>query len=162
MLKKSVYEKMITLVINSVPAALFAVDNYDKIVYFSTIRYSKASVEKIIGKSFDRIVKAIFDDEKVKLVSEAYYKCKQEREAIDLLKVCHVNNVGVKCYYNLKFLYDDAEEIVVCFIQNITENILLEEEFIMITEEYEELTTKLRKEIAELDINIMDMQFTKN
>lgn len=162
MLKKSVYEKMITLVINSVPSALLAVDKYGRIVYLSTIRYSRVSIEKIIGKSFDRIIKAIFDDEKVKLVTEAYDKCKKEQKLIEISRVCHVSSIGVKCYYNLKFLYDDNEQIVVCFIQNVTENVLLEEEFTMITEEYEEMTTKLRREIAELDINIMDMTLTKN
>ncbi|MDF2564574.1 MAG: hypothetical protein K0Q53_969 [Massilibacillus sp.] len=161
MLKKSVYEKMINLVINSLPAALFAIDNYGKIIYFSTIRYSSASVEKLQGKSFDRIIKAIFHDEKPNLISEAYYKCKKERNGTELLRVRHVNNIGVECYYNLKFLYDHNEEIVVCFVQNITESVLIKEEITMLTEEYEETTKTLREKIAELDINLMNMNVYK-
>jgi len=161
MLKKSVYEKMINLVINSVPAALFAVDNFDKIVYFTTVRYSSASVEKLQGKSFDRIIKAIFQDEKSNLISKAYYKCKKERNVTELLRVRHVNNIGVECYYNLKFLYDHNEEIVVCFVQNITESILIKEEITMLTEEHEETTKRLREKIAELDIDLMDRNVYK-
>jgi hypothetical protein len=161
MLEKSVYEKMINLVINSVPAAFFAVDNCDRIVYFTTVRYSSASVEKILGKSFDRIVKTIFHDEKPNLISEAYYKCKKERNVTELLRVRHVNNIGVEFYYNLKFLYDHNEEIVVCFVQNITESVLIKEEITVLTEEYEETTKTLRETVAELDINLMDRHIYK-
>lgn len=159
MLKDSIYENMINLMIGSVPSALIAIDKNDNVQYLNLEKYKDKHINKVLGKSFFHLIHLLLGEEKIQEIYDVYMQVKTKRETIELLnyKYSTLHNFNEN-YYNLKFMFDETDNFVICFIQNITEEVLLVEEFEKVVQEYEQTTAELKQSLSELDIQLMESE----
>ncbi|MPM66219.1 hypothetical protein SDC9_113126 [bioreactor metagenome] len=99
----------------------------------------------------------LFDDETVKAILAAYYNCQETRSSADTLRIRHITTHSLVEYFEFKFVYTEGSGTV-AFIRNITESVLIEEEFTSMSEQYESVNRELCVAMTNLDFHLMDIE----
>ena len=153
------HQKMLQMIVNTTPSAIFVVDNRCQTIssYYSSSK-KKCVSKRIIGKKILRIAANIFDDNTCTLLVEFYQKALQSNESIELPKIKHVTAQGLPEYFSCQLTYIPEKNYVLIYMRNITEETLIEEEFLCMSEEYETVTQELNSALSNLDFHLMDIE----
>lgn len=140
--------------------ALLVVDANHTIVQF--IMPQSPGGEKnwshFIGKSFLRFATHIFGTRSPLL--RAYYSCCDSGEQQQLTKLEHLSSRNLQEFFHCRITRLSAERIVIC-LKKITDSVMIEEEFIAMSAQYNELSLELTTAISNLDFQLMDLEQAK-
>jgi nitrate/nitrite-specific signal transduction histidine kinase len=133
-------------------------DNDNKIQYLNITKHNKFSIQHLINKNFLRILKFIFSPKIVKRIYVSYDNCIKNHETIEIIRCQHTTIHGLNEYFSWKFSSVPNSNNTIIYVQNITENVLLEEEFSSVTKQYESVNRELCVAVSNLDFHLMDLE----
>lgn len=157
-MKDNSFSIFATMITKSISAVIMAVDINDKII---KMQYSKYSMRQknFIGKNVIKLISLLCSKENFNSFMDAYNNCKLTGELSEIKKLKHQNQFGLSLYYKI-ILMQNNNEILILF-HDITENVLIEEEFIGVTEQYEKVNRELNESMTKLDFHLMDIDKTQ-
>ncbi len=153
-----IYMAMINAMTNAFPSAVVAIDSEMNI---SQIYISKRPAQKlkyIVGHKFYKLLRCLFDAQTADTINTAYLQCINTRQTCQIPKMAYINVHNLTEYFNWIFLYLPENDNVIACIKNITENVLLEEEFLSMSEQYESVNRELCVAMSNLDFHLMDIE----
>lgn len=153
-----IFISMLKTVTHAIPSAIMAV-NYDgKIVHLYTSKIYKNHESRCKGHLFLRILKLIFGVETANIIYTAFRKSCESQNSIELAKIKHLNIHALPEYSRWVFYPIPQSQLIAVFAQNITENVLIEEEFTSMSEQYESVNQELCVAMSNLDFHLMDIE----
>ncbi|WP_165866049.1 GGDEF domain-containing protein [Lucifera butyrica] len=106
-------------------------------------------------------MKTIFGEQNANTIFNSYKICSSSRQDVEIMRFAHNSRQGLPEYLYWRFSsLPDSGGYISIFIQNITENVLIEEEFTCITEQYETVNRDLCVAMTKLDFHLMDLEQT--
>lgn len=149
---------MIEAVTNVIPSAFLAVNISGRISHAYISRQSPNVLQRLIGKKFHWGINRVFHSTTADTVLEYYEKCLQSKQPVEIAKLKHIDSHGLLEYLNWQFLFVLSCNSVVIYVRNITESVLIEEEFTDISEQYESVNRELYEAMSKLDLHLMDIE----
>lgn len=149
---------MIHLITSQVPSTVLAVNNDDLIVECFMSNFPDKRRNKIIQKKFCHLAGQLFPDDLSSILA-AYYQTRDFAIPQIISRHEHTTLQDLKEYYFWSFT--KVSDYVLVFIRNITDNVLIEEEFSCITEQYQSINKELYNAMSNQDMYLMDMEQTK-
>lgn len=152
-----IYTTMLNTVINARPSALVTVNAVGSISHIYMTERPQASLSLFIGKDFKKLAQFIFGIKISEQLCKTISACRlsQQQQTISQLK--HTTRRNLIEYFNCSFA-PAPEQRVVIFFQNVTENVLFQEEFCIIAKQHETLNQDLCVAMANLDFQLMDLE----
>lgn len=148
------YREIIDSIIHAAPSALMLIDR-DGIVKESYITKRKKA-SSLIGKDFKHILRILLNTEVADVIYRTYLEARTFKRKIELPSLALTNCHGLDEYVHLHCI-PIADNILVYAI-NVTEMILMEQEFYDTTEHYEALNHELNVAMSKLDLYLMDIE----
>lgn len=149
---------MFKAVMSVVQGAIIVITNEGRIVYAYTSDPSRPVLKHCINQDFKRCLNFLFSAETANAVFAAYYSCQESEGSPGALRIKHITVHGLVEYFELKFVPIAEDSGTVAFIHNITESVLIEEEFTSMSEQYESLNRELCIAVSNLDFHLMDIE----
>lgn len=149
---------ILELVTSTIPSAILVVNHKSIIQYLNISKHTPHSSQHLLYKSFRRILHLIVEPVSLNTIINAFEKCVNNGEPAEVMRVQHINKHGLKEFFLLKFYPIPNNSNIIIFIQNITESVLLEEEFTSITKQYESVNRELCVAVSNLDFHLMDLE----
>ena len=128
------------MITKSISAVLMAVDRNDKIIKLQYSKYSSRQKD-FKNKNIKKVIKLLSSAENYNVFNEGYEYCKETGETLEIKKITHQNQFGLKFYYKI-IMMKHQEEVLILF-HDVTENVLIEEEFLGVAEQYEKVNREL-------------------
>ncbi len=147
---------MLNIVINAKPSVLATVNAEGIISDFFLTGRSQASLSLFIGQSFISLCRRIFDGDNSDLISRTLSTCRLLQQHTTISQFKHISKRNLVEYFHCVFSPAPKQSVIVYF-ENITENVLVNEEFCSITEQHEILNQELCAAMANLDFQLMDL-----
>ncbi|XEQ92898.1 hypothetical protein SCACP_17490 [Sporomusa carbonis] len=148
---------MLNAVINATPSALIVVDAAGIISHIYITGRPQTSLALFIGKSFTRIIRLIFDTHNSQLIYNTFRSCQTSQQPTAINQLKHNSRRHLTEYFDCDFT-PAPEQNVIIFFKNVTEAVLLQEEFFTITEQHDTLNQELCTAMANLDFHLMDLE----
>ncbi|MCE5287437.1 MAG: sensor domain-containing diguanylate cyclase [Pelosinus sp.] len=155
------YTAMLTSVLNATTSSMVVVNGSGIIAH---IYQSKASLHKtqhFLGHAFCRLLHMIVTPGNADTIFTAYQTCRTTHQPIQIPKLEHTTKCGLAKYISCHFscIPEDSPDssVIICF-RDITESILMEEEFFSISEQYESVNRELCIAVSNLDFHLMDIE----
>ena len=157
-MKDNSFSIFATMITKSISAVVLAVDNDDKII---KMQYSKYAMRQrnLKNKNIIKIIRLLCSQGNSHSFIEAYENCKATGEISEIKKLTHQNQFGLTFYYKI-IMMKNKDEILILF-HDITENVLIEEEFLGVAEQYEKVNRELNESMTKLDFHLMDIDKTQ-
>jgi len=152
------YTSMINVATSSIPVAFLAINSENEITHLYLSKPFKPILVRCIGQSFKRCLNLVFGLETAGMIYEGYHECFIKRAPIDLVRIKHTTSRGLFEYLDWKFVPVDNTNSVIIFVHNITESVLIEEEFTSMSEQYESVNRELCIAVSNLDFHLMDIE----
>lgn len=149
---------MINLITSQIPSAVVVVDSNGVIAEYFMSNFSDKRRKKIIGNFFCDLVGQLFPDEGSTIL-DAYYQTKTSFLPQMISRHEHTTLQNLKEYFFWNFV--KKADYVLIFIRNISEIVLIDEEFTAITEQYQSVNKELCTAMSNQDLYLMDMEQTK-
>ncbi len=143
---------VIDILLQNFPILLLKVNQYGKIenlYYRNPHRFIS-----FIGQDFLQCAVRLLAHEEYSALAQAYQDCYEQKTIITIRCLRHVD-----CRLNVNFLFfqfNPLAEGVIVLIRDITESILLEQEFSSATEQYQQLIQEFSSAMSNLDMSLMD------
>ncbi|MEG6586045.1 sensor domain-containing diguanylate cyclase [Dendrosporobacter sp. 1207_IL3150] len=153
-----IYKSMMNLVTNTIPSAMLAINYSGVIKHAHYAKHSSSKLKYIIGKDFYRILKIVLGVQTANTIFASYIKCANSGSQMAIQKIEHNSYKGLSEYFNFYFEDLKSSNCVLVLIQNVTENMLLEEEFTCMAEQYETVNRELCVSMSSLDFHLMDIE----
>jgi GGDEF domain-containing protein len=144
-------------IIESIPSSVFVIDDGGEIQYLNISKHTNISVH-LRYKNFWRVLRLIFEPTALENIRSSYDMCIKNHEIVEIMRCQHSNIHGLNEYFFWKFSPIANSNNVVIYVQNITESILLEEEFTSVTKQYESVNRELCVAVSNLDFHLMDLE----
>jgi diguanylate cyclase (GGDEF)-like protein len=151
------YADLLDIVIDATPSAILLTDKDGHLLHVKISKRPLLRTTKLRGKSFAWVLRMICSKSNAALIIEAYERCLETRIPLVLTKVEHLSTHNFREYFFWSFTPFPEIEGVCIFIRNVTENVLIEEEFDAVTEKYMEVNQDLRQAMSKLDFQFMDI-----
>lgn len=148
---------MINAATSAIPVAFLAIKS-EKITHLYLAKPFKPVLERCIGRNFKRCLNLVFGLETAGDIYDAYCKCSTIREPVELLRIKHITGRGLFEYLDWKFVPVENADSIIIFVHNITESVLIEEEFTSMSEQYESVNRELCVAVSSLDFHLMDIE----
>lgn len=152
---------MLKVVTDVTPSALLLVDAAGKIIDAYLYRHSKRQEQRFANQDLRRILRRILARQAADQIWTSFKQCSVWQHPVSLNGLVHVSRNGLSEYFALNFSYITENKFVVIYVRNITESVLLEEEFCTITKRHETMHQELCTAMTELDLQLMDSAQTK-
>jgi diguanylate cyclase (GGDEF)-like protein len=159
--EKLLCQTVLPMVVNMAPSAIFVVNRQEHVSFFCITKRPKLFSEKLKKHKFFALAKFILGSGNVQLIKEYYEAAFREKQSLELTKIKHVSSRGATEYYSIHFFYLDGVDSVMVFMRNITEEVLIEEEFIHVSRQYEAVNRELYAAMSKLDLQLMDIEQAK-
>lgn len=158
MLNTTTYMSILELITSSIPCAISVIDTRGTIQYIASNKRAPLTVQHFLHKNFLHIIKFIFSPQNVNNIKNSIEKCVKNHETIEIMHCPHTTIHGLNEVYLWKFSPIVNSNNVIIYVQNITESVLLEEEFTSVTKQYESVNRELRVALSNLDFHLMDLE----
>jgi diguanylate cyclase (GGDEF)-like protein len=149
---------MLTTVLDATTSSVVVVNDSGKIAH---IYQSKAFLHKtqhFFGKAFSRILAMILSAENAHNILTALDTCLTSGQSIQIPKIEHTTSRSLSKYIACHFTAQPEDKSVIICFRDITESILMEEEFFSISEQYESVNRELCIAVSNLDFHLMDIE----
>ena len=147
---------MLNTVINAKPSALAAVTADGNISHIYITGRSQTTLAQFVGQSFSKLLRRIFGRENGQLISSTTSTCRISQQQVTISQLKHISKRNLVEYFTCTFFPAPAQNVIIYF-QNITDNVLINEEFCSITQQHETLNQELSIAMANLDFQLMDL-----
>ena len=117
------------------------------------------SWDHFIGKSFIRFANRIFG-EKSPLI-KAYNECLTSGLQQNISKLEHHTVRDLQEFFSCRISRLEPKNLVLVCLKKITDSVMIEHEFLTMSEQYNDLSFELNTAISKLDFQLMDMEQTK-
>jgi len=156
-LNSNIHIEMLNSVIN-VKSSLLATVNTDGIIshIFVTGR-SQKSLSRFVGQNVSKLLRLIFDASNTDLILQKLSDCQVSLKPTTIPQLKHFSKRNLIEYYTCTFSSTPEQNIIVYF-DNVTESVLINEEFCSITNQHETLSQELSVAMAKLDFQLMDYE----
>lgn len=158
MIEMPITAAMFNAAMSVISGAFVAVNKYGTITHIHFSKPVRPILDHLINKNFKRCLTLIFGMEIAKVITDAYVACIETNNPSDTLKVKYTTARGLVEYLEWKVVPVGYDKGAVAFIRNITENVLIEEEFTSMSEQYETLNQELCVAMSNLDFRLMDIE----
>lgn len=120
--------------------------------------YPINKTNKLIGKSLLLALRYFMPKEK-DLIMSAFHQVLIDEKPQKLIKLARKNRHQLNEFYNLTFYPQNGDLIIL--IADVTEQVLIEEEFTAVTQQYESVNRELYAAMTKQDFYLMDLEQTK-
>lgn len=152
-----IYKTMLNLTTETIPSAIIAIDSAGIVTHAHISRHSTKKLKYLVGKDFFRILKIVLGVSTANTIFASYLKSFNSGKKAELMKVEHVNLRGLSEYFNIYFSAISETNSTIALIHNITESMLIEDEFTCMAEQYEAVNRELCVSMSSLDLHLMDI-----
>lgn len=149
---------MINTATSAIPVAFLAINSHNEITHLCLSKPFKPVLVRCIGRSFKRCLTLVFGLDTAEVINQAYNECVRTKETVELVRVKHITSRGLFEYLSWKFSPIENTNNTIVFINNITESVLIEEEFTSMSEQYESVNRELCVAMSNLDFHLMDIE----
>lgn len=149
---------MLETIVNTTASAVIAVDSFGVIIHAYITKRPKHKLQYLHGRDFWRIIWLLFGSERTSTLHDSFNLCKDRRKPIDIPRFHHCNVSGLSEYLSWHFYYVKDQDITLICIQNVTESVLIDEEFSCITDQHEAVNRELCIAMSNLDFQLMDLE----
>ncbi len=111
------------------------------------------------GKSFLRFANRIFGEQSPLL--KAYDKCIKTGMQQNISKLEHYTARDLQEFFNCRISRLEPRNLILICLKKITDSVMIEHEFLTMSEQYNDLSFELNTAISKLDFQLMDMEQTK-
>lgn len=148
----------IEAVLSVVPGALITITGDGSLskIYISTSE--RPILKHFKNSDFKRWIKLIFDPVAADEILNAYNFCVKDKCPSEIVKIKHLTLRGLTEYLEWNFIPVQDGRGAIGFIHNITESVLIEEEFTSMSEQYESVNRELCAAMSSLDFHLMDIE----
>lgn len=150
--------KMIELLVDQTPSIILAVNQEGRITEIFISKRTKKQRSRFLGKAFARLVTIMFP-----VAAKEILLCyRQVLDSHTPQMICRQENTSLhelSEYYCWNFM--PCEDVTLVYIHNITESVLIENEFTTVTEQYQTVNQELYAAISDQDLYLMDLEQTK-
>jgi diguanylate cyclase (GGDEF)-like protein len=153
-----IFTSMLKNIIQAIPSAIMTVNDKGRIIHLYTSKTSNHQESRCTGQLFLRILKLIFGTKSAETIYTAYQESRESKKTIEISKLKHTNFHGLPEYFKWVFSPVRQSDFVAVFVNNITENVLIEEEFTSMSEQYESVNRELSVALSNLDFHLMDIE----
>ncbi|MDD4600575.1 hypothetical protein SDC9_06098 [bioreactor metagenome] len=158
MAKPLVHLAIIDAVMAVVPGAFIIVNDQGKITQIRMSSSLRPILKHCIQCNFERCLKMVFGIETASTIISAYSACLDTQSLTDVVRVKHCTSHGFAEYLEWEFAPINDGNGVVVFIKDVTESVLIEEEFISMSEQYESVNRERCVAMTNLDFHLMDLE----
>ena len=152
----AIHTAMLTTVINAKPSALVTINAAGGIYDVYITGHSRTSLIRFLGHDFLKTLGLIFADDNQQLLINAYHTCLNAQQQITIAQIEHISQRSLVEYFSCTFS-PAPEQSVIAYFENITDSVLIKEEFCSITTQHEALNQDLCVAMANLDFQLMDL-----
>lgn len=157
MLAEMVYSSMVNMVNSAIPSAFITLDEAEKVVNFRISNRQKKS-NQLIGRHFLRIITILFRKQNIDILHAALLECRKHHKSVSIRKLEFLNLVGEREYFSWIFAPAADTGYMVVFVQNLTEGVLIEDEFNALCEQQDSMNRELCIAMSKLDFHYMDLE----
>ncbi|WP_371369156.1 diguanylate cyclase [Sporomusa rhizae] len=150
------YPSMLDTLINANQSALIAINADGVISHIYLPNRPQSSLALYIGKSFFKLIQAVFNADNAELIFATANNCRSLRQQKTVNKLKHISKRNLTEYYDCIFAPAPEQHVVVLF-KNTTDAVLFHNEFSNIMEQHETLNQDLCVAMANLDFQLMDL-----
>ncbi|CUH94255.1 hypothetical protein P22_0321 [Propionispora sp. 2/2-37] len=154
----ALHATMLDTVVSYISSSLITVDSKEKIAYITISRHNSHNLQYFIGKNLFNLLKKACNAGNYQLLYNAYKECVTSHQSVHISKIFHIGVRGLSEYFSCDFSFVSEQNCVIIFIKNITESILIEEEFTCMSEQYESLNRDLYIAMSNLEFRMMDIE----
>ena len=115
-------------------------------------------MQYLIGKSLFRIIRLALGADSAKPILAAWQQCITTQCNIEINRFSYTTSYGMLQYFNLYFTVSPDHETIIIYIRDISESILIDEEFTAMTNQHEEVNRELCIAMSNLDFHLMDIE----
>lgn len=157
MLRETINSTMVNIVSRTVPSAFITLDEAERVVDF---RISNRQIKngQLFGKQFSPIIARIFRRQNIDILQAAISDCREFNKPISIRKLAFLTRLGEREYFNWNFSPVADSGYTVIFIQNLTESVLIEDEFNALCEQQDSMNRELCIAMSKLDFQYMDLE----
>lgn len=153
-----IYTSMINAATSAIPVGFLALNADGAITHLYSAKPFKPVSMRCIGRNFKRCLNLVFGLETAETIYMAYRECFSSRAPVDLVRIKHITSRGLFEYLDWKFMPVDNANSIIVFVHNITESVLIEEEFTAMSEQYESVNREYCVAMSNLDFHLMDIE----
>ncbi|MCX7779696.1 MAG: sensor domain-containing diguanylate cyclase [Negativicutes bacterium] len=158
MANELLYESFLNLVKDAVPSAFILIGGDGNIREIQMTGLGIAKRQRLIGKSFSKIMYRLFGEQNTNIVCGAQQNCLEGAKLVVIPKICYVSPRGLTEYFKWHLAPAAEANSFIAFVQNITESVLIEEEFNTICEQHDVVNRELCIAMSNLDFQFMDLE----
>ncbi len=149
---------MLETVVNHISSSLIAVNSSERITHLYVHKHNARNLQYLVGRNWFDLLKRVITPENYTALYDAYYECVTSQQPVYISKLCHIDIRGLTEYYSCSFSFLPQYSTVIVFMKNITESLLIEEEFTCMSEQYESLNRELCIAMSNLEFHMMDIE----
>lgn len=157
MLAETIYSSMVNMVNCAIPSAFITLDETERVVNFRLSNRQMKS-DQLIGIPFLRIIAILFRKQNIDVLQSALADCRKYTKSVSIRKLAFFNAVGEREYFRWSFAPVADTGYMVVFIQNLTEGVLIEDEFNALCEQQDSMNRELCIAMSKLDFQFMDLE----
>lgn len=154
----ALYPAMIATVINTTPSALIATDCHGSIIDAYISNQPRHKLQYLIGKSFIRLLQLSFGTESSRQLLSVWRQCFTTQSSLEISRYSRITCYGMAEYYNWRFDISPDYQTVIIYVRDITESVLVDEEFTAMAEQHEQVNRDLCVAMSNLDFHLMDLE----
>lgn len=155
MLDAATYQAMLTVLTDSIPAAVASVNADGQITYYHSGR-GQATVPEYQGKSAEKVLRGVFGSS-IQPVLDALQACLLSGGETRIRRFRHETTRGLTEFFDWRFISVPDWSGAIIYIQNVTESVYLEQEFSSISQQNDATNRELHSAISALDFRLMEL-----
>lgn len=153
-----VYQFMINALIQSAPAVLLLVDAQGLVSHIYITQHSEQKVKYLVNRRFLKLLRFVFTSDNARAIVQVFEQCVRTKQACTIPQLDHISTRRLAEYLQFNFIPFLENDSVIVHIRNITESVLMKEEFTSMSEQYEAVNRELYAAIHNLDFHLMDIE----
>ncbi len=152
----SLLTALLAAVTEAVPSVIFSVDRSGIIENLHITRHYIHNCQYFNGANFFRSVKLIFGAKTADIINKSGQQCFSTKNR-SRIKFKHLTIRNLVEHFQCNFTYYTSKDKLIVYIQNITDAVLISEEFTAMSEQYETVNRELCAAMSNLDFKLMDL-----
>jgi hypothetical protein len=153
MQEAAVYEQVLQKIMQAGASAIIIVNRADEITYCCLGKGKKTAMA---GKRLPKLARLIWGSETSDNLMDEIKKVRSSDSVYRISKIGGVSKKGIEYHLSINISLLD-EQRVLLFIQDITEAVLLEQEFSTLLDESEKTINELQGSVARLEMQLMEL-----
>lgn len=153
-MNQSAYERVLQVVLDTVQSTVAVVDCQNRLC-FCKLPGGRRFGSHLVGKPLNRLLKLLLQSEAAARIMTAVNEARKSETDVKVEKLSCENRRSMEYYFHVRCCSLEDGRVVI-FLNNITESVLLLDEFSSMLEEHVTSVTQLEESIAKLEMQLLD------